>query len=327
MEMMETFSVVREMFYLILTVTGVPVNVVAIVILSRGKCGLSICTTRYLLSMAVSDLLVIIFEVMLWRLNYYYFPTSFLDLTRVCSAALVLRHASFDCSVWFTVVFTFDRFVLICCQKLKIKYCTERTAAVVLATTCVPLCLKNVPFYFSREPDKIINSVPWGCSYKASYFTDPGWVGFDWFDKMLTPMVPFHLVLLFNILTVRYILVASRVRQALRGKATGENRPDPEVESRRKSVVLLFTISGCFIVLWTPVVINFFYRHIASKAPSDYNNAAYIFKHVAYMLRNLSCCTNTFIYGVTQSKFREELKHAAKYPVAKVIQLINKQNN
>lgn len=96
-----------------------------------------------------------------------------------------------------------------------------------------PALFNDVPFYFSREPDKIINNVPWGCSYKASYFTDPGWVGFDWFDKMLTPLVPFHLVLLFNALTVRDILVASRVRHGLRGQATGENRRDLEVESRR----------------------------------------------------------------------------------------------
>lgn len=76
-----------------------------------------------------------------------------------------------------------------------------------------------------------------------------------------------------------------------------------------------------------PAVINLFYYHITGKAPSDYNYAAYVFKHVAYMLRNLNSFTNTFIYGVTRSKFREELKHAMKYPVTKVIQLINKQNN
>ncbi|XP_072102795.1 probable G-protein coupled receptor 139 [Mobula birostris] len=323
-KMREVFNDFREMFYLALTIAGVPVNLAAIVILARGKCGLSPCTTRYLLWMAASDFLVIIFEVMLWRLNYYYLPTSFLDLSRVCSAVLVLRHASLDCSVWFTVVFTFDRFVAICCQRLKIKYCTKETAALVLVMTSIPLCFKNVPFYFSREPRETIGGVPWGCNYKARYFTDPHWVGFDWLDKILTPLLPFHSVILLNVLTVRHILIASRIRQGLKGQATGENRRDPEVESRKKSVVLLFTISGCFIILWMPSVINFLYYNITGKAPGDYGYGADVFKHVAYMMRNLSCCTNTFIYGVTQSKFREELKSSLKYPVSKIIQLINK---
>ncbi|XP_038654756.1 uncharacterized protein LOC119966865 isoform X2 [Scyliorhinus canicula] len=50
------------------------VNGVAIVILSHGNIGLSTCTTRYLLAMAMADLLVIITEVIFNRINSYYFP-------------------------------------------------------------------------------------------------------------------------------------------------------------------------------------------------------------------------------------------------------------
>ncbi|XP_067865085.1 probable G-protein coupled receptor 139 [Heterodontus francisci] len=325
--MYEAFYSIRKIYYLILAVSGVPFNLVAIVILSRGKCGLSTCTTRYLVAMAMMDLLVIITEVILWRISYYYFPGSFLDITPVCSFIDALSRAATDCSVWFTVTFSFDRFVAICCQKLKTKYCTEKTAAVVLATTGILLCLKNVPFYYLYEPGRIIDGVPWDCAIKPSCYTDPSWLGFDWFDKVLTPLLPFALILLFNSLTVRHILVASRVRQRLRGQSKGENHSDPEMESRRKSMILLFTISNNFILLWLVYVIDFLYYNIAGVNLSNYNDSEYIFQQVGYLLLNLSCCTNTFIYGATQSKFREQVKNAVKYPVTSIIQLMDNQNN
>ena len=295
----------------------------AIVILSRGKCGLSTCTTRYLVAMAAADLLVLITEVILRRLRYYYFYWSFLSITPVCNVILVLRYAAMHCSVWFTVTFTFDRFVAICCQKLKTKYCTGKTAAAVLATAGVLLCLKNLPRYFIVEPRTIIDNVPWGCKAVASYYTDPGWVAFDWIDKVLTPFLPFAVILLLNALTVRHILVASRVRKGLRGESKGENRSDPEMESRRRSVVLLFTISGSFILLWLTAVVNFVYYQITGTG-NDANDSQLIFHYVGRLLSNLSCCTNTFIYAVTQSKFREQVKSAVKYPLTSVLRLINK---
>ncbi|XP_078422169.1 putative G-protein coupled receptor 139 [Cetorhinus maximus] len=300
------------------------VNLVAIVILSRGKCGLSDCTTCYLVAMATADLMVIISGVMLWRINSYYFPGTFLDITPVCSVIIVLFYAATECSVWFTVTFSFDRFVSICCQKLKTKYCTKKTAAVVLSTNCILICLKDIPFYFTFEPSKVINNVPLFCNEIVSYYTDPAWVGFDWFDKVLTPLLPYALILLLNAQTVRYILVTSRVRKGLRGQSKGENRSDPEMESRRKSVILLFTISGSFILLWLLYVIEFIFYNIIGINPKYYNDAFYIFAEAALMSLSLNCCTNAFIYGVTQSKFREQFKSAVIYPATSFIQLMNK---
>ncbi|XP_067910304.1 probable G-protein coupled receptor 139 [Heterodontus francisci] len=318
---------IERIYYPLLAAIGVPVNLLAIVILSRGKCCLSTCTTRYLVAMATADLLVIITEVVLFRISYYYFPGSLLNITPVCRVIGVLLGSVTDCSVWFTVTFSFDRFVAICCQKLKTKYCTEKTAAVVLATSCILLCLKNIPFYFIYEPREIINNVSWFCIDKPSYYTEPGWVVFDWFDTVLIPLLPFAFILLLNALTVRHILVTSRVRKGLRGQSKGENRSDPEMESRRKSVILLFTISGNFILLWLVHIIEFLYYTITGTDPGDYNDSEYIFEQVGLMLQFLSCCTNTFIYVVTQSKFREQFKSAMKYPVTSIIQLINQQNN
>ncbi|XP_062895972.1 probable G-protein coupled receptor 139 [Mobula hypostoma] len=324
--MLETFFRVRKIYFLIIAVIGVPVNLVAIVILSRGKYGLSTCTTRYLVAMATADLLTIIFQVILGRVFNDYLLGTFLDITAVCSVNYVPLRAATDCSVWFTITFTFDRFVAICCQKLKAKYCTGKTAAVVLTTTGVLFCFKNVPYFFMYRPMKVIDNIPWGCIRKSSYYTDRRWVGYSWLSTVPAPLLPFVLILLFNTLTVRHILVTSRVRKGLRGQSKEENRSDPEMESRRRSVILLLTVSGSFITLWSVKVAEFLYYTIAGLDQNSYNDSEYIFQHSGYILMILSCCTNTFIYGVTQSKFREQFISAVKYPLTSIIQLVNKQN-
>ncbi|XP_078390302.1 putative G-protein coupled receptor 139 [Cetorhinus maximus] len=321
---MKPIDVAEKIFFTILAVLGFPVNLLGIVILCRGKCGLSTCTTRYLVAMATADLLVIVTDPILNRINHYYLPLNFLDLTPVCRVCAVLLAAATDCSVWFTVTFSFDRFVAIRCQKLKTKYCTGKTAAVVLATIGILLGLKNIPMYFAYEPGEIIDNAPLFCVAKSTSNTDPGWVGYSWFEKVLTPLLPFGLILLINALTVRHILVTSRVRKGLRAQSKGENHSDPEMESRRKSMILLFTISGTFILLWLVYVIQFVYSTV--RGLIYLTEPEYISQQVGFMLRSLNCCTNTFIYGVTQSKFREQIKNAVKHPVTSIIQLIKKNS-
>lgn len=291
----------------------------AIVILSRGKCGLSTCTTRYLVAMAAADLLVIISEVILYQIKYHFFTTNFLFHTPLCTIIRVLTYVSTDCSVWFTVTFTFDRFIAICCQNLKIKYCTGKSAAAVISITGVIFTLKNIPIFFTYGPKKIIDNVPWFCVPKPSYFSARGWVECDWLDTVLTPFLPFVVILILNAVTVRHILVASRVRKGLRTHSKGESRSDPEMESRRKSVILLLTLSGNFILLWLMYVLNFIYYQFTGTLGAEPNEIEEIISQTGRLLCNFSCCTNTFIYAATQSKFREQVKSAVKYPLTSML--------
>uniref|UniRef100_UPI00398EA948 probable G-protein coupled receptor 139 n=1 Tax=Pristiophorus japonicus TaxID=55135 RepID=UPI00398EA948 len=313
-------------YYPIIAAVGIPANVVTIAILSRGKCGLSRCITRYLLAMSAADLLVIITDVILNRINGYYFPTTFLFITPVCSFRAALMRAVTDISVWLTIAFTFDRFVTICCQKLRTKYCTEKTASLVIGTVCLLFCIKNIPWFFIYEPYITIDHVPWGCHEKLEYYIVTAWVAFDWINRCLTPLLPILLILLLNALTVGYILAASRVRRRLRASKNDVNHNDPEMENRRKSIILLFAISGNFILLWATYVIFFLLYRITNQYYSTgYNDPMYIADFTSYMLLLLSCCTNTCIYVVTQTKFRDELKNGLKYLLRILFNLVQER--
>ncbi|XP_078060252.1 putative G-protein coupled receptor 139, partial [Mustelus asterias] len=288
-------------------------NVVAIAILSRGKCGLAKCTTHYLVAMAAADLIIVIIDVILKRINNMYLPMSFLFLTPVCSITFVVNVAALDCSVWFTVAFTFDRFIAICCQKFKIKYCTERTAKVLIATIAVVAFLRSIPFYTVYEPAFIIDNLPWYCVVKAEYQTSTFWKIYELFDSILTPLLPIGLILLFNALTIRHIVAANRIRRRLQNNPEKQN--DPEMESRRKSMILLFALSANFILLWMTYVVHSVNWQVQNYNYGDrtLNNPVYVAQQFGFMLQLLSCSTNTCIYGLTQRKFREELKKGIKY--------------
>ncbi|XP_067827976.1 probable G-protein coupled receptor 139 [Heptranchias perlo] len=292
-----------------------------IVILSRGKCGLSKCVTRYLVAMAAADLLVVIIDLILRQVPIVYWSEfTFLWYVEVCNIHAVLLYAVTACSVWFTVTFTFDRFVAICCQELKTKHCTEKTAAVVLGTVTVLSGLKNIFWYFLYTNEYWLSNSPWFCSVTPVVSRSLVWGVVELMHYILTPFVPFLLIVLFNVLTVRHILVASRARRRIWGPSSGESSSDPEMENRRKSIVVLFIISGNFILLWVVFMVCSILRRL------DYLgypvSLPTFVTEIGFMLQLLSCCTNTFIYAVTQRKFREELRNGVKFPRAMMVKLI-----
>uniref|UniRef100_UPI00398F849B probable G-protein coupled receptor 139 n=1 Tax=Pristiophorus japonicus TaxID=55135 RepID=UPI00398F849B len=273
--------------------------------------------------MAMSDLLVLTFHVLLQKIFTHHFPYSFLSYTAICPSLVYLRIVTLDYSVWLTVSFTFDRFVSICCQQLKLRYCTERTAAVIIVSMCALSCLKYIPFHFMYEPQFIIDKVQWGCRAKAVFFTSAGWVSFSWICSLSLSLLPFFLVLLLNGLTVRHILAASRVRRVLKGLNNGQKKSDGEMENRQKSIVLLFAVSGSYILLWMTATVTFMCTRLAVNVlDQNHTSPAYIANDVGSLLMLMSSCANTCIYGMTQSKFREEVKNAVKYLLTRVVKLV-----
>ncbi|XP_078056914.1 putative G-protein coupled receptor 139 [Mustelus asterias] len=281
---------------------------VTILILSRGKCGLSKCATRYLVAMATADLLVIIVDL-IWRHipAVYRLEFNFMRKVPVCNIHAAVLCTVTDCSVWFTVSFTFDRYVAICCQKLKAKYCLEKTALVVLTTITVFFCLKNICWCFMYTSKYWLINQSWFCAISQSVAQSKVWGAVEFFHYLLTPCIPFVLVLLFNSLTVRYIFLTNQARRKLRRHVTGETPSDPEVENRRKSMIALYAISGNFILLWAVYMVYNIYWRMGYLGYEMVHLPVYI-RELGFMLQLLGCCTNTCIYAVLQRKFREELR-------------------
>ncbi|XP_078280413.1 putative G-protein coupled receptor 139 [Rhinoraja longicauda] len=321
----KAFQAVQKIYYPVLAAVSVPVNVMTIVILSRGRCGLSTCVTRYLVAMAAADLLIVIIDLILRHIPILYWKEfGFVQSIPVCNIHAVFLFAATDCSVWFTVAFTFDRFVAICCPQMNTKYCTKRTAAFVLGTVTVLSCLKNIFWYFMLTGRYLLTNLPWFCAVVPSVRSSQVWAAIEFLHYILTPGVPFLVILLLNTLTVRHIVAASRARRRFHAQSSrecGQNPRDTQMESRRKSIILLLVISGNFIVLWSLFIVYAICYRILALGHLSVDVNIYV-EQIGFMLQLLSSCTNTGIYAVTQTRFREEMKKAVKYPFTAIVKLM-----
>ncbi|XP_078272242.1 uncharacterized protein LOC144602994 [Rhinoraja longicauda] len=266
--------------------------------------------------MAAADLMVLIFEVILSEIAADNSSHSFLNLYQICRLRIFFNCVSIDCSVWLTVTFTFDRFVTICNQNLRAKYCTEKTAALVIVVTCILSVIQNIPVYIFLVPLYSIDNVAWYCWISPDFYTTVIGAALSVFESIVTPVVPILLIILLNALTIKHIIHANRVRSGLRRDKKDESGADQEVENRRKSIILLLAISGNFVLLWMVTFVCYMSVNIldVNLLASDYNDPFTIAELSGYMLRALSACTNTFIYGVSQKKFREEFKYVIQSP-------------
>ncbi|XP_078282888.1 putative G-protein coupled receptor 139 [Rhinoraja longicauda] len=313
-QILTTLYEVQKIYYPILIIVGGPANIMTIIIFSRRKCGLSRNVTRYLVAMAAADLLLIVTDLILRQIPIVYWDQFlFVESLHVCNIHAVVLFAATDCSVWFTVTFTFDRFVSICCRKLRTKLCTAKMASVVLATVTALSCLKNISWYFMLSGQYWLLNNPWFCTVDHDVLFSQVWGAIEMLHYILTPGMAFVMILLLNILTVRHITVVSKARSRLRSHTSLANSRDPEMENRRKSIILLFFISGNFILLWATLAVHCLWNRVwyfqyTSQTPPNF------VQEIGFMLQLLSCCTNTFIYALTQSKFREHLQNMLKCP-------------
>ncbi|XP_067884409.1 probable G-protein coupled receptor 139 [Heterodontus francisci] len=306
-----------------LTVLRTTANLLTIVILSRGNCGLSKCISVYMVAMATADLLVMLFNIIGVNILSKRFPHSFLSYTAVCKFMIYMLCTNHGMSMWFTVSFTFDRLVAICCQQLKRKYCTVRTAAAVLTTLSILIYSQTIPFWFVYEHKQIINNIHWFIRPSVAFISSPAGAAYLLLQNIIYTWLPFALILLLNVLTVRRILITSRARRGLRTHSS-ESPRDQEMENRKKSIILLFTVSASFILLNLPSAVSHATSSIAVHYRPDYTSPAYIATQTGVMLQYLSSCTNTCIYAAAQTKFREELKKVMKSPWTLAVRLFSK---
>ncbi|XP_043533788.1 muscarinic acetylcholine receptor M2-like [Chiloscyllium plagiosum] len=212
-----------KLYYPLLAVFCVPVNIVTVLILSRGSCGLTKCVTHYLLSMAAADTLLLIIELM-----DRYFPILFQKsfvlehFTEIYKIHDIMLHSTTDCCVWFTVVFTFDQFVAICCHKFKRKYCTEKTAAFALGSVILLSAIKNITWYVMLTDNYRLGYKDWFCCASTNVTETLDSLAAMRLHYILTLVLPFVVILLLHVLIIRHMLLSRTVCKRLQGSSNAQ---------------------------------------------------------------------------------------------------------
>ncbi|XP_059188381.1 probable G-protein coupled receptor 139 [Centropristis striata] len=273
---------------------------------------LSRSSTFYLMAISVADTLVLIFIVVLELSVKYHQQEPFWSYEPWCSLRDIFNYGACNASTWLVVVFTVERFVALHTWKMKTKICTLRCAALTTAAVFLFSHLFAIPYYWSNA--SVYENNQTRCIYKPEASTQfiHALVGLQTLEAYI---LPFFIILTLNGLTLRLISRSNRVH--ITSHLTSRvNKVMPLLHSRkRKSVVLLVTVSMSFVLLSiTRAITQIILRttHMYSLDRNDYNHRINIAADTGTMLSLSNAAANMYLYACTQSKFRQEFFTCAR---------------
>eukprot|EP00064_Thunnus_orientalis_P001950 superscaffoldBa00000133_g1954 len=296
----------QEVFYPALAAVGIPSNIITLLIIWRRNCMLSRSSTFYLMAISVADNLVLIFIVVLELSVKYHQQEPFWSYEPWCNLRDIFNYGAYNASTWLVVVFTVERFVAIHTWKMKTKICTSRCAAWTITAVFLLSHFFAIPYYWSNV--SVFENNQTRCIYKPeapSHFIH----ALVWFQTLQAYILPFLIILTLNGLTLRLISLSNRVHITT-DLTSRVHKVMPLLRSRRrKSVVLLVTVSMSFVLLSvTRVITQIILRttHMYTLDRNDYSLLINIAADTGTMLSLTNAAANMYLYVCTQSKFRQE---------------------
>ncbi|KAK2851571.1 hypothetical protein Q5P01_007847 [Channa striata] len=281
-------------------------NIIAFLIIWRRNCTLSRSSTLYLMAISVADNLVLVFIVVLELSLKYHQQELFWNYEPWCRLRDIFNYGAYNASTWMVVVFTAERFVAIHTWKIKTKVCSPRCAAWTITAIFLFSHVFAIPYYWSNA--SVYENNQTKCIYNPeapSQFIHT----LVWFQTLHVYILPFLAILTFNGLTLRLISLSNRIH--LSSHVTSRvNKVTPLLRSRRrKSMVLLVTVSMSFVLLSvtraiTQIILRMSHMYLFDR--NDYSYQINIVADTGTMLSLSNAAVNMYLYVCTQPKFRQE---------------------
>lgn len=286
-------------------------NIMSFMIFWRRKCMLSKSTTFYLMAISTADTAVLVFIVVLELSVKYLTVEPFWSWEPWCSLRDIFNYGAFNTSTWLIVAFTTERFLSITTYSLRkqagIPYGT-------LWTICIIFVLSHLlalPYYWAYVSIYDQDLQHWVCIYEPNA-TVQYTLTMVSMQTIVSHIVPFVIIGVLNGLTLHQISLINRVHIIC---TTGQ-KVTPLLRSRkRKSVVLLVTVSMTFVLLSITRAITQLILRTKGWALNrdDYSQSINIVADIGTMLSLSNAAINMYLYACTQSKFRQEVITCVKY--------------
>ncbi|KAI4904874.1 hypothetical protein NFI96_011581 [Prochilodus magdalenae] len=281
-------------------------NVMSFLIFWRRKCMLSKSSALYLMAIAVADTAVLLFIVVLELSVKYYTVEPFWSREPWCSMRDVFNYGAFNASTWLVVAFTAERFLAITTWSYKNWICNPRCALWVICLIFLVGHLLAVPYYWAYISIYSQEVQHWLCIYRPDSPIEYA-LAMVSLQTTLSHILPFIFIGVLNGLTLRQIALSSRVHVAAE---TSGHKVAPLLRSRkRKSVVLLVTVSMTFVLLSITRSITQLLLHTNDLHVDrdDYSLDINVAADIGTMLSLTNAAVNMYLYACTQARFRQEV--------------------
>lgn len=264
----------------------------------------------YLSCLAIVDTFYIVWVILIDLTLTFWVPQPFWHSEPWCGILGFLQYGSLYSSSWIVVVFTIERYLVLCSTKAKQHF----SQAGVTKLTCVAIILishvVSIPLAWINIVTPVNLTLNRGnvtlprCRYRSETYS----TAIVWITTFLSGGVPIFLVTIFNYFMGYHLcharnLFTKEERRAMRGKSARG--------MLKRTVVLLGTVSVAFVVLSLPRFVTYCILRTQYNYEkfnrNDYSIPINIAGDLANMLQNLNSTTNFLLYCMVSQSFRQEL--------------------
>lgn len=231
-------------------------------------------------------------------------------------------------SVWYVVSFTVERFIAVCFPLKRPELCTSKRAAIVvsgLGFVALGGYIVSIPTFGIFEVRTDSNSSVFVCSPVLEYMS---WMNIiNYVDAAFTLVIPSVGLVCLNA-SIAYIIIVSEKRRdrMLKEQLAARHSGLSTMKSDRarhhvqiKITKMLLLVSVTYLVLSIPsyiIRINYMVHYFTSNEQYLPSVAEKICQEIFQVLYYVNFSVNFFLYSMSGSNFRKELRILCKRPRA-----------
>ncbi|ODM93801.1 FMRFamide receptor [Orchesella cincta] len=299
---------VQYVFFPIVVIIGVMGNAVTIYILTRKPMRSS--TNVYLTALAVSDLLYLLFSFsMSWRhfpiVNTIWFYWWYSPI------GLWITDASSSTSVWLTVSFTVERYIVVCHPMRREMYCTEQRAlwvSIVVYMTCFALTA-SMPFEWNvaiaanqtgplNETIYTLEITDFGNSVTYRVF-------YHWFTTIVFVVMPLVVLGIRNFFLIRAVRKSRLARMHMMNEAISSVLRLQAHRWEIRITIILIAVVIQFLICQLPAAVVLIYTsiHIPDRSSAE-ESILFGLGNIFNLLVAINAASNFVLYNFC-NKYRK----------------------
>jgi G protein-coupled receptor 139 len=236
--------------------------------------------------------------------NYYKYHVG-IPVTNTCS----------NTGVWLTLTFTIERYIGVCHPMKGKALCTPERAKYIILVVCTAVAIITAPDFFDKKVVEIHKIGPSGenITVYAGKATELAKMisfssGYSYTAQVLFTFMPLILLMVFNSLLIRAVMIANRQRHAMANLNVAQSvRQERHSRDQHRITVMLITVVIVFLLCQSPQAIQniliSYYTH--NGALTNVKNLLFtITANVFNLFVIINASANFILYSAFSTKFR-----------------------